>query len=63
MIEYFKRSNSNPEKELNWNEDTVFQKVGRYILFSVHLSSKKEINSKQIDALKVNVNNIKKFFP
>lgn len=46
--EYFKRSNSDASKDLNWNDDTVFQVLSTSILISTHLSSKKEKNPEQI---------------
>lgn len=40
-MEYFKRCNSNPDIDLNWNDDTVYQIAGNYLLISAHLTSKK----------------------
>lgn len=39
--EYYKRTGSNPEIDLYWNDDTVFQVLTHHILISAHLTSKK----------------------
>lgn len=39
--EYYKRTGSNPEIDLFWNDDTVFQVLVHHILISTHLTSKK----------------------
>lgn len=40
-MEYFKRCNSNPDIDLNWNDDTVYQIAGNYLFICAHLTSKK----------------------
>jgi hypothetical protein len=60
--------NCTPELELefatsNWNEDSLWCRLGRLILISVHLSSKKEKNEKQVAAFLRDVHELRASHP
>ena len=63
QMKYFDRCNANPDIDLNWNDDTVYQFAGQYLFISPHLSSKKEPNKEQVQMMKNSLTKLKKNFP
>lgn len=50
-------------KEIIWNDNTAIMAVDNFIIFSLHLSSKKEKNESQIKLMCENLATIRKLYP
>lgn len=50
-------------REFFWNDDTCYAIVGPLILFSPHISTKKDLNEGQINEIKSTIVKILTYFP